>query len=234
MSLTAKNHKQAGSRRKPTRLTLSEIARIGIENDIFAGHLKPGQIVDEETVCQRFNVSRTPVREAIFQLVQAGLLEKRSRHGATVVKLELRKLVYMFETISELEGLGARLAARRMTTAERKELRDIHVKSAAAMEAGDDDEYAALGRQFHAHVMSGAQNEVLMDITAHLANRLVPYRRYQLRRDGRIADNQRDHEGILLAIEAGEANEAYELMKRHGAVQGDVLADYISLEDLPE
>jgi len=223
--------KRAGRSRAAARLTHAEVVRIGVENDIFTGRLPPGAPVDEEGLSRRFQVSRTPVREAIFQLVHAGLLEKRSRQGASVAKLELRKLIHMFETISELEGLGARLAARRMTPAEVKALQDTHAQSAAAMAAGDDDAYAALGRKFHAQIMSGAHNDVLQEITARMATQLVPYRRFQLRRAGRVGDNQADHEAIVQAIVAGDPDAAYERMKRHGAVQGDVLADYISLSE---
>lgn len=218
---------------KTTRLTHSEVVRIGVENDIFTGRLQPGASVDEETLRQRFSVSRTPVREAILQLVHSGLLEKKSRHGATVAKLELRKLVHMFETISELEGLGARLAARRMSAAERAALVETHRLSEEAGARGDEDTYAALGRQFHAQIMAGSHNDVLIDITARLAVQLVPYRRFQLRRAGRVDDNQRDHDSILAAIRDGDAEGAYEAMKRHGSVQGDVLADYISLSENP-
>lgn len=227
----AANRRPAG---KVTRLTHAEVVRIGVENDIFTGRLPPGASVDEESLRQRFGVSRTPVREAILQLVHAGLLEKKSRHGATVARLDLRRLVHLFETIAELEGLGARLAARRMTAGERRALQDTHRLSAEAGARGDDDEYAALGRKFHQQIMEGSHNDVLAEITARLAVQLVPYRRFQLRRAGRVNDNQTDHDGIITAIMAGDADAAYEQMKRHGTVQGDVLADYISLTDHPD
>lgn len=235
VSSTARTPKALGkaskSRTKATRLTHSEVVRIGVENDIFTGKLPPGASVDEETLRQRFAVSRTPVREAILQLVHAGLLEKRSRHGATVAKLELRRLVHMFETIAELEGLGARLAARRMTAAERAALVETHELSAEAGERGDEDTYAALGRKFHDQIMKGSHNDVLAEMTARLAVQLVPYRRFQLRRTGRVDDNQSDHDDIIAAIGRGDAQAAYDAMKRHGTVQGDVLADYISLSE---
>jgi DNA-binding GntR family transcriptional regulator len=223
--------RRTGRPRAAARLTQAEVVRIGVENEIFTGVLAPGEPVDEETLSRRFGVSRTPVREAIFQLVDAGLLVKNFRQGASVAKLDLRKLVHMFETISELEGLGARLAARRMTPAERKALEETHRLSEAAMLAGNEDEYAALGRRFHAEILAGSHNEVLADITRKLAAQIVPYRRFQLRRQGRVGDNQADHDAIIAAIVSGDDEQAYLLMKRHGAVQGDVLADYISLTE---
>jgi DNA-binding GntR family transcriptional regulator len=54
-----------------------------------------------------------------------------------------------------------------------------------------------------------------------------------LRREGRPEANRADHELILAAILAGNATDAYELMRRHVTVQGDVLADYISMSNSP-
>lgn len=223
--------RRSSSRKSPSRLTHSEVVRIAIENEIFTGKLAPGTSIDEESLSRRFAVSRTPVREAIFQLVQAGLLDKRSRQGATVAKLELRRLMQMFETISELEGLSARLAARRMTPDELDGLIRTHTESQRAMDAGDEDEYAALGRRFHAELLAASHNEVLIEITNKLAAQVVPYRRFQLRRTGRVWENQADHDAVIQAMQRRDADEAYAVMRRHGAIQGDVLVDFISLDE---
>jgi DNA-binding GntR family transcriptional regulator len=60
---------------------------------------------------------------------------------------------------------------------------------------------------------------------------LVPYRRFQLWRQGRAAANQQDHEQVLAAILAGNGDEAHELLRRHNTIQGDVLAEYISMSE---
>src|SRR3546814_6531712 len=76
-----------------------------------------------------------------------------SRRSATVAKLDLRRLIHVFETISELEGLCARFAARRMTASERGELSDSHAAAEVAMKNGNAKEYARLGRRFHSLVI---------------------------------------------------------------------------------
>src|SRR3546814_8909192 len=74
------------------KLTHSSSVRAAIENEILAGLLAPGEVLDEEALAARFSVSRTPVREAVLQLIQSGLVEKESRRSATVAKLDLRRL----------------------------------------------------------------------------------------------------------------------------------------------
>ncbi len=215
------------------RVTHATAVRMAIENDIFSGRLAPGSPIDEDAFAARFSVSRTPIREAMQQLIHAGLIEKRSRHRATVARVDVRRLIQMFETISELEGVCARYAARRATAAEKRSLVDLHAAACLALEAGNAEEIARLGRRFHALIIEATHNNVLIDLTNRLAIQTAPYRLFQLRREGRPEANRADHELILAAILAGNATDAYELMRRHVTVQGDVLADYISMSNSP-
>ncbi len=225
-----KEQKSASKGKKPeAKVTHASAVRMALESDIFTGRLPPGSPVDEEAVAERFQVSRTPVREAMLQLIQTGLIEKRSRQRATVARLDLHRLIHMFETISELEGVCARLAARRITLSEKDELIRVQEQSQAALLANKQDEYARLGRRFHALVIQATHNNVLIETTDKLALQTVPYRRFQLRRNGRPEANQADHQRILDAIVAGNEAEAGDLMRRHVTVQGDVLAEYISM-----
>ena len=213
---------------RSTSPTHSETVRLAIEREIFEGTLAPGATLDEESIARRFDVSRTPVREAMLQLVQSGLVEKRPRQGAFVAKTDVRHTIQMFEVMSELEGICAKLSARRLSAAERAALEETHRKTAAALKAGDDAAYYALSRRFHLQVIDGTHNDVLIETTNKLGVLLVPYRRFQLRYPGRPEANLSDHTEILAAIQAGDSDQAYALFRKHTTVQGDVLADYIS------
>lgn len=215
------------------KLTQCEIVRGALEKDIFSGNLPPDSPLDEDLIAKRFSVSRTPVREALLQLIEAGLVEKPSRQRAVVAPLDLRRLIQMFETLSELEATCARIAARRISDAEKDALAVLQQASDAALADGDQDEYGRLGIRFHVAVWRAAHNEVLFDITRHLAVRLNPYRMFQLRSKGRPEANNEDHKLILALLVQGKADEVYALMRGHVTVQGDVLAEYISSPPRP-
>ena len=215
-----------------SRKTHTDIIRSTIEEEILTGVLIPGAALDEEKLAKRFEVSRTPVREAMLQLAQHGLIEKESRRSARVMKLDLRRLIQIFETVSELEGLCARFAARRITSTELKELKASLLASQEAMEVRDTKKYATLGRHFHYLIIKATHNEVLMETTNKIALHTRPYRRFQVSRVDGMHTNDRDHSEILKAIEMGDEETAYELMRRHVTFQGDVLAEYISMTDL--
>lgn len=77
-----------------------------LEEEIFLGKLQPGTRLDEKLLAKRFNVSRTPVREALWHLASSGLVEIRRHQGAIVRQLTLVELVEMFQVMAELEGLA--------------------------------------------------------------------------------------------------------------------------------
>ena len=215
------------------KLTQCEIVRGALEKDIFAGRLAPAAPLDEEAIAKRFSVSSTPVREALLQLIETGLVEKPSRQRAVVAPLDIRRLIQMFETLSELEAICARFAARRITEQEKEALAKIQSASEAALLADDEDEYGRQGIRFHVAVWRATHNDVLFETTRNLAVRLNPYRMYQLRSKGRPESNNEDHKALLALILAGNADEAYALMRGHVTVQGDVLAEYISSPPQP-
>lgn len=214
---------------RPAGITHSEKVRLALEQDIFNGAIAPGSSLDEEVLARRFEVSRTPVREAILQLIESGLVEKRPRQGAVVAMTDISDLIRLFEIMSELEAICAKFSARRMTAPEREALRDLHEASERAFAAGDHATYYTLSRKFHLMVIDGTHNKDLIEMTNRLGSKLVPYRRFQLDYPGQAQSNLDDHRGILDAILAQDSELAAERFRKHTKVQGDILADYIAM-----
>src|ERR1700723_1009480 len=109
----------------PDKITRAEELRLQLADEIVRGALPPGAGLDETDIAKRFNVSRTPVREALRQLVASGLVEARAHRGAVVAQPSIQRLTGMFEAMAELEALCAGLAAERRTAAERYRLETI-------------------------------------------------------------------------------------------------------------
>lgn len=212
-------------RRTPTR---ADQLRRALEEEIFAGTLKPGDRLDEQSLAHRFEVSRTPVREALRQLSASGLVEVRPRQGAVVSVITLPRLVEMFEVMAELEAMCARLAARRMSDKERAKLKRFVEECEDFEKKTDLEGYYAANMVFHDAIYDGSHNEVLAEMTRSLHRRTAPYRRHQLNRPGRITESLAEHKEVVDAILAYNADEAGRLMARHVNVQGDVFTDFIS------
>jgi DNA-binding GntR family transcriptional regulator len=211
----------------------SQHLRDAIEDLIATGHFRPGDHLDETELATRFQVSRTPVREALIQLASMGLVVIRPRRGAVVAEIAPQQLVEMFEVMAELEAMCGRLAARRMTPEDQATLLAAHEACHAACVAGDADDYYYKNEQFHDAIYAGSRNTFLAEQARTLHRRLRPYRRLQLRVRNRLATSYAEHDSVVKALLAGDGDLAANLLRQHVIVQGQRFADLIaSLSEL--
>lgn len=206
----------------------SELLREAIEEMIAVGKLAPGQHLDETELATQFGVSRTPIREALIQLASMGIIVMRPRRGAIVAEISPQKLIEMFEVMSEIEAMCARLAARRMSPADHAALLAAHHACEEARNAPDPDEYFYRGETFHQCIYAGSHNAFLIEQARTLHRRLRPYRRLQLRVHGRIDKSFSEHDAVVKAIIEGRSDAAGELLRDHIMIQGHRFTDLIA------
>jgi DNA-binding GntR family transcriptional regulator len=206
----------------------ADVIVAAVTEEIIAGTRAPGSHLNEQELAERFKVSRTPVREALRQLSSAGLADINARRGAFVARIPIERLIQMFEVMSELEAASARLAARRMTAAEKAVLAKTHSSYEKYVTAADVSEYFDASNEFHRLVYAGAKNDVLQEMAQALYSRLAPYRRRQLALSRRTQKSYSEHGKVLSAIQAGDAQAAEEAMRGHTGVVGDNVMDLIS------
>jgi DNA-binding GntR family transcriptional regulator len=222
------------ARGRPTRgssQTLAESIRFKIETLISNGRYPPGARLDEQEVAESFGVSRTPVREAIRLLAADNLVELRGRQGTVVRTIRAHDLLEMFQVMAELEGLSARLAARRMDATDRAALQKVHARLIDIASTGDIDAFYDANVKFHEVVLVGSRNEFLIEQTRHLRNRVDIYRRRVTYVPNRLPDTIVEHEAVMNAILAGDAEGAHRLMRDHVNLLGDTLTDFLAVFD---
>jgi DNA-binding GntR family transcriptional regulator len=208
--------------------TLADTLHRILEKEIAEGQLIPGQRLDEKEIAERFGVSRTPVREAFRLLGATGLVESKGRQGVTVRTISVQTLLEMFQVMAELEGLCARLAARRITLPQRKHLEDIHQRLEKSAENADIDVFYEINKEFHEAVYDASHNEFLAAQTRALRNRVGAYRRRVTHMPGRIGDTLREHAEVMAAIFSHDGDKAHSAMRGHLNLLGDNLADFIA------
>jgi len=94
---------------------LSEAVAIELRRAIARGEYRPGERLTEAALCERFKVSRTPVREALRELEAEGLVTITSNLGASVVKLTLEDMNHIYDMLIVLEGTACSMASTRMS-----------------------------------------------------------------------------------------------------------------------
>ncbi|UCV04144.1 GntR family transcriptional regulator [Dechloromonas denitrificans] len=186
-----------------------------IADEIVLGNLAPGSRLDEVSLAARFNVSRTPVREALKQLAIMGLVDTRPNRGSVVAALSVDQLDQMFEAIGELEAACARHAALRMTEADRARMLELHAEGRAAMQVGDIDRYDAANLELHATIIRGCYNPVLIELATSLRHRVSSFRRTQFRNVERMGESFEEHTVIVEAILAHDVITTYREMRSH-------------------
>lgn len=209
-------------------ITLAESLRQKLEEAIAAGRLEPGSRLDEQEIAQRFGVSRTPVREAFRLMAANHLVELRGRQGAIVRAIKAEALIEMFQVMAELEGLCARLAARRVPQTWGDEISKIHQRLIAAGETGNIDLFYDVNQEFHEAIYDASRNAYVADQTRKLRNQVAAYRRRVTRMPNRIADTVREHEAIMQAILAHDPERAHSAMRDHVNLLGDNLLDFLA------
>jgi len=197
------------------KVTLAEELRLQLADDIVRGALLPGAALDESDLARRFKVSRTPVREALRQLVASGLVDSRAHRGAVVARPSVERLNSMFEAMAELEALCAGLAAERMSPAERHGLEALHEQLRVLSHAGDPQRFHHVNEQFHNAIYAGSRNTYIAEMTLATRVRVQPFRRAQFRNLGRLAKSQAEHDRVVVAIMRGDRNGAAAAMRDH-------------------
>ena len=122
------------------------------------GPFRPGERLDEQRLAARFHVSRTPIREALQQLVAAGLVTAQPNRGVFVASLGVRDVVERFEAMAALEGMCGRLAARRISDSERRALTEAHEGCGREATKGDADAYYYENERFHNVIYDACHN----------------------------------------------------------------------------
>jgi DNA-binding GntR family transcriptional regulator len=210
------------------RTPLAEHIRSTLEAEITSGQRYAGSRVDEQELMERFNVSRTPAREALQQLASAGLVTMVPRHGAVVATLSLTEYIAMLEILTEMEGLAARLCARRMPAAQRQVLQQA-LQACEQAAAGDDAAaYEQANRWFHETVYDGSLNEVLARQLRLMRLRMRHPQRSLFDRPNRVRNSLAEHHAILKAILDGDEDGADRAMTHHISSGGHVYVDAVA------
>lgn len=212
------NRRPAAPRRAPKAPAappspLNQQVAAAIRERILAGTLVPGERLAEEKLSADLGVSRVPVREALRHLAAEGLVVLRPRRGAVVFSHTEEEVRDLVEVRATLEGLNARLAARRHDPAQMAELERILKDGARVTERSDLAHIQHSNARFHEAIEAIAANSVLVGIVRALRDRTALIFASRSRR--RVRRNWEEHAGIVRAILAGDEDKAARLAYDH-------------------
>ena len=152
---------------------------------ITYGTLQPGERLNDQEICEYFEVSRTPVREALIQLAGEGLLESVPHKGFYIRTLTETEAQELFVVIGHLEGLAARLSLGNIQEQDIAAMKmHIGMMNAAIM-ADDVEMYLEVQDKFHNIYLNKCANRTLSETLERLKNRLFRHHYQAMSKDER-------------------------------------------------
>lgn len=179
---------------------------------IDSGIYRPGDRLVESELAERFGVSRTPVREALQRLETQSMLARDGR-SLIVASLDHNQLAELYVVRAELEGLAARLAARHATPEEVHVLREMIEEDRVVV--GDPQALSRSNRRFHRQIHLASHNRYLVQQLDLVHRSMALLASTSLAAEGRGKAALAEHEAIVKAIEAGDAEAAQQALKSH-------------------
>lgn len=132
-----------------------------IRKDILQGKFSQGDKLTEQTLCERYDMSRTPVREALRQLELEGLIETIPNRGAFVVGLTTQNLKDLYEMRKEYEILAVKWAIERMSNEDLAKLEEAIEFMEFYTMKGEAEKMLNFNTQFHELIYAAAGNRIL-------------------------------------------------------------------------
>lgn len=179
---------------------------------IDVGEYKPGDRLVESELADRFQVSRTPIREALQRLETQSMLTRDGR-SLIVASLDHNQLAELYAVRSELEGLAAELAAQHATP---EEVRVLYSMITADRNITDEpDKLSRANRRFHNQIHLASRNRYLINQLKMVHRSMALLTSTSLAVDGRGVMALNEHEEIVQAIENRDGDAANAALKRH-------------------
>ena len=198
-----------------TRVTLHDAVLNQIRDMIIEGTLMPGTRINEGQVGASLGVSRTPLREAIKTLASEGLVEIVPAKGAVVRRFAESDIREILEVLKALEQTAARLACKSATDAAIKKIAQMHKRMLALYEAKNRLAYFKLNQSIHTAIVQASGNSVLAQTHDTLQARIKRIRFIGNETPDRWAAAVAEHEEMIEALIARDAERLAEVLGRH-------------------
>lgn len=197
-----------------------------LRREILLGVLSPGTQVSQQQLCERFGTSRMPVRDALRELVQEGLMTLDSARHIVVAPLSKQDLLDAFTIEGVLTGMATERASQRASATDLDSLERLHEAMLEAAQGNHQNAMVELNWSFHSKInhMSGSRKLILalrkvsVDLPRDFLEQVPEWN---------VTSNA-DHARILAAMRAGKHKAAGKCMTEHVTVSGRGLVEHLT------
>lgn len=203
----------ARSSTRPVR-NLREEARAAIRQSILDLRFPPGSLLSENQLAEELKISRTPIREALRELANSGLVRVLPQRGVVVSEPSVQDIVEVYQLREQLECFAARLAAERLTPLDAEGFQSDHTEALAHFRAGRHRQAYDASVRLHSRIIGLAGNSRLTQFMHQLSDQVHRFGLLTLRH-GRAERALEEHGEIIAALIHRDRDAAEALMRMH-------------------
>lgn len=194
-------------------MTKTALAVRALRAAILSGEITRDTPLTTARIAQQLGISQTPVREAIRTLQAEGLLRHEPHHSASATQYSAKDIHDIFQLRADLESQATHIAVPRLSEADIARLDALHAEMREAARHSDVPRLNRLNADWHLLIYGAADNRVLLEMVEHLWKKFMFEVNWIL--PGHAERSLDQHEALLAAVHARDANEAARLMRAH-------------------
>ena len=197
------------------RLSLRERVAVSLRGALVSGRMVPGVTYSVPALAEQFGVSATPVREAMLDLVNEGIVAPVPNKGYRVVELSAAELDQISELRRLLEVPTVGDLAGALSPAAVKHLRALARRVRESALDADVVAYIEADRELHLALLGESGNPRLVDLVGRLRDQSRLYGLEQLAAEGVLVQSADEHLTLIEALESGDRRAAEKVMAHH-------------------
>lgn len=195
--------------------------RIHLRNQIFDGTLQPGDRIVESRLARELGISQTPVREALRELEQMGLVVSYPNRGSSVRKIEPKDAGEMYSLRAHLEAMAVARAIERMTDDDLDTLDGLIDSMLDAAENQDPERLTELDTAFHEFILNAADHDLLLRTWQGISPLNWTMMTVIRLKDRNLNELAERHRPVVVALRARDVQAADAAIRDHVMVLGD-------------
>lgn len=195
--------------------SLRELALEHLRNSIVDGSLKMGQVLSERGISEELGVSKSPVREALAQLRDEGLVSIEPQKGARVFTLSEAEVAQICDFRQAIETAAFELALKRSPAGLAQDMDRVVAEMKAARAAGNERRYLELDTEFHQLIFAHAGNDYLDASYTRYVGKIAALRTHLAKLPKHTELSFEEHVGLAKAVRDGDMGVIRDLLAQH-------------------
>lgn len=195
--------------------TMYDLVFNSLLEDILSGRIKPGEKLNINEISGRLGVSRTPIREALKQLVSAGLVENEAHRSPFVKKLSVDEIIELYCIRAALDGIASRLATHNLTAEGIDGLEKLCTSMESLSGASQYAETLDANYQFHSSIYQAAGSPRLQELCLQFYRNTEQSRNLSMDIPGSHAEICAEHREMMKAFRLRDSEAADNATRQH-------------------